>query len=119
MTMSSDSDPPKLPQSVPQSLVSDLQSALLSRRAAASPPEATSDEPTSEEAKGGEVTTSPVEDSPGVESSSADVAQSVSETKPIVLVTCADGINSAGLEFLVTALVSTGQYDVSVCAPES
>ncbi|KAF3324559.1 5'-nucleotidase SurE [Carex littledalei] len=119
MTMSSDSDPPKLPQFVPQSLVSDLQSALLSRRAASTPPEATSDEPTSEEAKGGEVTASPVEESPGVESSSADVAQSVSETKPIVLVTCADGINSAGLEFLVTALVSTGQYDVSVCAPES
>ncbi|KAJ4821007.1 5'-nucleotidase SurE [Rhynchospora pubera] len=120
MTMSSDSDPPKVPQFVPQSLVSDLQSALLSRRPAATPPEATSDEPNSEEAKGGEASTaSPAEEASGVGSSSADVAQDASETKPVVLVTCADGINSAGLEFLVTALVSTGQYDVSVCAPES
>ncbi|KAJ3701937.1 hypothetical protein LUZ61_005642 [Rhynchospora tenuis] len=119
MTMSSDSDPPKVPQFVPQSRVSDLQSALLSRRPAASAPEATSDEPNSEEAKGGEAAPSPAEEASGVESSSADVAQDASETKPVLLVTCADGINSAGLEFLVTALVSTGQYDISVCAPES
>ncbi|KAJ3671165.1 hypothetical protein LUZ60_008591 [Juncus effusus] len=118
--MSSDSDPPKMPQLKPQSLVADLQSALL-RRLPPVDSSSSGDAPPVEEAKADEVVTASLEEeAPKVEDSPADVAvEAEGEAKPVVLVTCADGINSPGLEFLVTALVSTGMYDVSVCAPES
>ncbi|PKI43948.1 uncharacterized protein LOC116201719 [Punica granatum] len=81
---------------LPQALVSNLQEVLLSRK---------SEEP-SETAAGEEVqpsTSEPVSDS----------------SKPIVLVTNGDGIESPGLTFLVEALVREGLYDVHVCAPQS
>nr|DAD49014.1 TPA_asm: hypothetical protein HUJ06_018951 [Nelumbo nucifera] len=40
-------------------------------------------------------------------------------SKPVVLVTNADGIDAPGLTFLVEALVRQGQYNVHVCAPQS
>lgn len=40
-------------------------------------------------------------------------------SKPIVLVTNSDGIESPGIVLLVEALVRDEQYDVYVCAPES
>jgi 5'-nucleotidase len=39
--------------------------------------------------------------------------------RPIVLLTCAEGIRSAGLAALIDALVAIGRCDVHVCAPES
>ncbi|CAN0881705.1 5'-nucleotidase SurE [Linum grandiflorum] len=40
------------------------------------------------------------------------------DTRPIVLVTNADGIDSPGLLFLVHALVRQGTYNLHVCAPQ-
>ncbi|XP_014515190.1 uncharacterized protein LOC106773028 [Vigna radiata var. radiata] len=40
-------------------------------------------------------------------------------SKPVVLVTNSDGIESPGLTFLVQALVRLGLYDVYVCVPQS
>lgn len=40
-------------------------------------------------------------------------------SKPIVLVTNSDGIESSGLTFLVEALVTEGIYNVHVCVPQS
>ncbi|KAL5176259.1 5'-nucleotidase SurE [Glycine soja] len=44
---------------------------------------------------------------------------SSSNSKPIVLVTNSDSIESPGLTFLVEALVRQGLYDVHVCVPQS
>ncbi|CAN4100090.1 unnamed protein product [Withania somnifera] len=41
------------------------------------------------------------------------------DTRPVVLVTNADGIESPGLTYLVNALVRQGLYNVHVCAPQS
>ncbi|XP_022885122.1 uncharacterized protein LOC111401561 isoform X3 [Olea europaea var. sylvestris] len=40
-------------------------------------------------------------------------------SKPIILVTNSDGIESPGLSYLVEALVREGLYNVHVCAPQS
>ena len=40
-------------------------------------------------------------------------------SRPVVLLTCAGGIRSAGLAALIDALVAGGRCDVHVCAPES
>ncbi|XP_031252971.1 uncharacterized protein LOC116110900 [Pistacia vera] len=40
-------------------------------------------------------------------------------SKPVVLVTNGDGIESPGLVYLVQALVNEGLYNVHVCAPQS
>ncbi|KAK4774112.1 hypothetical protein SAY87_029131 [Trapa incisa] len=81
---------------LPQALVSNLQEALLKRK---------SDEP-SETAAGEAV-------HPSTSEPSGD------SSKPVVLVTNGDGIESPGLAFLVEALVREGLYDVHVCAPQS
>ncbi|KAK7381769.1 hypothetical protein VNO80_00316 [Phaseolus coccineus] len=47
------------------------------------------------------------------------VAGDSSISKPIVLVTNSDGIESPGLTFLVQALVRLGLYNVHVCVPQS
>ncbi|XP_059302520.1 uncharacterized protein LOC132054554 [Lycium ferocissimum] len=47
------------------------------------------------------------------------VPDEVDDTKPVVLVTNADGIDSPGLTYLIHALVSQGLYNVHVCAPQS
>ncbi|XP_055830494.1 uncharacterized protein LOC129899519 [Solanum dulcamara] len=49
----------------------------------------------------------------------SDDAGEVDDTKPIVLVTNADGIESPGLTYLVDALVRQCLYNVHVCAPQS
>ncbi|KAK1362821.1 Survival protein SurE-like phosphatase/nucleotidase [Heracleum sosnowskyi] len=51
--------------------------------------------------------------------SSKKVEVEFDESKPIVFVTNADGIDSPGLTFLVQALVGQGLYNVFVCAPQS
>lgn len=55
-------------------------------------------------------------------SDSVDVAaveQEIDESKPIVLVTNGDGIDSPGLVSLVEVLVREGLYNVHVCAPQT
>ncbi|CAJ1950930.1 unnamed protein product [Sphenostylis stenocarpa] len=47
------------------------------------------------------------------------VAGDSSTSKPVVLVTNSDGIESPGLTFLVQALVRLGLYAVHVCVPQS
>ncbi|TMX03963.1 hypothetical protein EJD97_012722 [Solanum chilense] len=80
------------PNFLPPGLVSNLQDVLSSRKGA--PQNHDSTEPNSD----------PVE---------------VDDTKPVVLVTNADGIESPGLTYLVDALVRLGLYNVNVCAPQS
>lgn len=77
---------------MPPGLVSNLQDVLSSRKGA--PQNNDSTEPNSD----------PVE---------------VDDTKPVVLVTNADGIESPGLTYLVDALVRLGLYNVNICAPQS
>ncbi|KAK4791024.1 hypothetical protein SAY86_031437 [Trapa natans] len=81
---------------LPQALVSNLQEALLKRK---------SQEPS--ETTVGEAVHPSTSEPPG------------DSSKPIVLVTNADGIESPGLSFVVEALVREGLYDVHVCAPQS
>uniref|UniRef100_A0A7C8YYA9 5'-nucleotidase n=1 Tax=Opuntia streptacantha TaxID=393608 RepID=A0A7C8YYA9_OPUST len=81
---------------MPPNLVSNLQQALNKRKDAE---EDQSNEPTSSSSKEDNV---PEED----------------PSKPRILVTNADGIESPGLKFLVEALVREGLYNVYVCAPE-
>ena len=45
--------------------------------------------------------------------------ESDDDSKPIVLVTNGDGIDSPGLVSLVEALVREGLYNVHVCAPQT
>ncbi|KAF5466429.1 hypothetical protein F2P56_016355 [Juglans regia] len=44
--------------------------------------------------------------------------EAIDSSKPIVLVTNGDGIDSPGLVYLVEALVREGLYNVHVCAPQ-
>ncbi|KAK9274537.1 hypothetical protein L1049_021786 [Liquidambar formosana] len=76
---------------MPQSLISNLQEALMSR-------------------KDGE------EDQP--EKTDEEIAEKNSR-KPVVLVTNGDGIEAPGLRLLVEALVRERRFDVHVCAPQS
>lgn len=39
--------------------------------------------------------------------------------RPTIMVTNDDGIDAPGLQDLVRVLVSTGRYEVQVCAPDS
>ncbi|TKY64353.1 5'-nucleotidase SurE [Spatholobus suberectus] len=52
-------------------------------------------------------------------SSAEDAVADNNMSKPIVLITNSDGIESPGLTYLVEALVSQGLYDVHVCVPQS
>ncbi|XP_059640810.1 uncharacterized protein LOC132282975 [Cornus florida] len=93
---------------LPPGLVSNLQEVLLSR-------------------KGGEEEQSKnTDDDPNQSSSTPSPSDSVDEpnsdkdsSKPVVLVTNGDGIDSPGLTHLVDALVREGLYNVHVCAPQS
>lgn len=51
-------------------------------------------------------------------SSCSEVNKDGLRTKPVVLVTNAEGIESPGLTFLVQALVLDARLDVCVCAPQ-
>ncbi|CAH9088606.1 unnamed protein product [Cuscuta europaea] len=100
---------------LPSALVSNLEQVLLRRKVG--------DASTAEEGKEadrqhvpGEVESSELSSST---SNSADAAGDLDGSKPIVLVTNADGIESPGLTSLVDALVQLGLYNVVVLAPES
>ncbi|XP_009127958.2 5'-nucleotidase SurE isoform X2 [Brassica rapa] len=71
--------------------------------------------------KGGSDGSAEEEEPPPSTSVSVDVAakEEIDDSRPIVLVTNGDGIDSIGLVSLVEALVSEGLYNVHVCAPQT
>ncbi|KAF8401015.1 hypothetical protein HHK36_014318 [Tetracentron sinense] len=90
---------------LPPSLVSNLQEVLISR-------------------KGGEEEQSNKTDEPTEASSSSSLGafkanSEMDSSKPIVLLTNGDGIDSPGLSFLAEALVREGRCNIHVCAPQS
>ncbi|XP_054782924.1 uncharacterized protein LOC129290229 [Prosopis cineraria] len=87
---------------MPPGLVSNLQEVLLSRKGA--------DE--GDKSKDVAETLEP-------SSSVPDSTELNDTSKPIVLVTNSDGIESPGLTYLVEALVREGLYNVHVCVPQS
>ncbi|NP_001147148.1 acid phosphatase isoform X4 [Zea mays] len=101
MESTSGEDAPKR-NPLPSALVSNLESVLAARRPAAAE--------VSTAAAAGEAEASAPEDAPSGDGAPA---------RPIVLLTCAGGIRSAGLAALVDALVTGARCDVHVCAPES
>lgn len=80
---------------LPPGLVSNLQQVLSNRKGTEEPEQQSRTEPT------------------------VKVEVEFDDSKPIVFVTNADGIDSPGLIFLVQALVGQGLYNVFVCAPQS
>ncbi|KAE8655468.1 hypothetical protein F3Y22_tig00117026pilonHSYRG00004 [Hibiscus syriacus] len=60
----------------------------------------------------------PKDDSSETSTSSAVLDENDS-SKPVVLVTNGEGVDSLGLVYLVQALVGLGPYSVNVCAPQS
>ncbi|XP_004486847.1 uncharacterized protein [Cicer arietinum] len=82
---------------MPPGLVSNLQEALLNRKGATPPQQQESNDTVS----------------------STDESIEFDESKPIVLVTNSDGIDSPGLTHLVEALVLQSLYNVHVCVPQS
>jgi len=105
MESTSGEDAPKR-NPLPAALVSNLQSVLAARRTPAAE--------VSTAAAAGEAEAS----APEAEASDAPAGDGA-PARPIVLLTCAGGIRSAGLAALVDALVAGGRCDVHVCAPES
>ena len=103
---------------LPPGLVSNLQEVLLKRKGADDPdPQSQS----SSAAKPPTVNDESAEPSSSSASNSGRVDdQPDSDTsKPVILVTNGDGIESPGLTHLVQALVCLGRYNVHVCAPQS
>ncbi|KAK3165236.1 hypothetical protein QOZ80_1AG0030670 [Eleusine coracana subsp. coracana] len=105
MADTSGEDAPKR-NPLPAALVSNLQSVLAARR------------PVPAEDVGTATTTAVEAEAPAAEASDA-TAGDEGPARPVVLLTCAKGIRSAGLAALVDALVAGGRCDVHVCAPES
>ncbi|KAL3375639.1 hypothetical protein AABB24_006881 [Solanum stoloniferum] len=94
---------------LPPGLVSNLQEVLLNRKGAQNDKDQQS---------------KPKVDDPSTQPSSSDsvpdvAADDADSTKPVVLVTNADGIESPGITCLVDALVRQGLCNVNVCAPQS
>nr|DAD44390.1 TPA_asm: hypothetical protein HUJ06_002620 [Nelumbo nucifera] len=96
---------------LPPSLVSNLQEVLISRKGG-------EDEQSKKTDESSEPSSS---SSPPPPSSSAAVGVNSDQdcSKPVVLITNADGIEAPGLTFLVDALVREGRCNVHVCAPQS
>ncbi|CAO1945240.1 unnamed protein product [Urochloa humidicola] len=107
MEATSGEDAPKRGNPLPSALVSNLQSVLAARRP-------TPAEEVSTAAAAGEAEA----EAPAAEASDAPLTDGA-PARPVVLLTCAGGIRSAGLTALVDALVAGGRCDVHVCAPES
>ncbi|KAK8608340.1 hypothetical protein V6N13_023766 [Hibiscus sabdariffa] len=86
---------------LPPGLVNNLQEVLLSRKGGNSDKKDEQPKP---------------EDSTETSTSASDENDN---SKPVVLVTNGEGIDSLGLVYLVQALVASGLYNVHVCAPQS
>ncbi|XP_022844446.1 uncharacterized protein LOC111367685 [Olea europaea var. sylvestris] len=97
---------------LPPGLVSNLEQVLLSRKTGGGGDGDESSNPNENE----DDSTKPVSSSNGGDSSEPSGNDG---SKPIILVTNSDGIESPGLSYLVSALVREGLYNVHVCAPQS
>ncbi|CAA2987283.1 5 -nucleotidase -like [Olea europaea subsp. europaea] len=96
---------------LPPGLVSNLEQVLLSRKT-----DGGEDGESSNPNEKADDSTKPVSSSNKGDSSEPSVDDG---SKPIILVTNSDGIESPGLSYLVEALVRQGLYNVHVCAPQS
>ncbi|XP_038995059.1 5'-nucleotidase SurE-like [Hibiscus syriacus] len=91
---------------LPPGLVNNLQEVLLSRKGGNSDNEKNDEQRKKSEAIG---------DSTETSTSASDENDN---SKPVVLVTNGEGMDSLGLVYLVQALVCSGLYNVHVCAPQ-
>ncbi|KAK7849034.1 5'-nucleotidase sure, partial [Quercus suber] len=103
---------------LPPGLVSNLQQVLSKKNGDNSNKNNDDDNVSNSEAESKESdSVEPAE--PSSSTSVSDASEAVDTSKPVVLVTNGDGIDSPGLVFLVEALVREGLYNVHVCAPQS
>ncbi|GMP35136.1 hypothetical protein CsSME_00007710 [Camellia sinensis var. sinensis] len=93
---------------LPPGLVSNLQEVLLSRKGGGEDEQSKN---ANNDAHDDDESTKPP--------SSTEPNLDEDHSKPLVLVTNADGIDSPGLTYLVQALVREALYNVHVCAPQS
>ena len=95
---------------MPQSLISNLQQVLISKNNAVEEGKKIHEQPP----------TPAGAHCSGPDAADADVEEKdCSYTKPVVLVTNGEGIESPGLTFLVQALLQDARFDIHVCAPQS
>lgn len=102
---------------LPPSLVANLQQVLTSRKnvevQSESNTELTHSSEQNQQQQEQESTPGSTVDDEPVEGNTEDVS-----SKPVILVTNSEGIESFGLISLVDALVRDGRFDVHVCAPQ-
>lgn len=96
---------------MPPGLVSNLEQVLLNKKKKSKDNEDDGDDGTGKQSN--------EEANESTEPSTSDSTENVDSSKPVVLVTDGDGIESPGLVYLVEALVREGLYNVHVCAPQS
>ncbi|EOY27139.1 Acid phosphatase [Theobroma cacao] len=92
---------------LPPGLVNNLQEVLLSRKGGNNNNEQQKDDSAADSTE------------PSTSTCNEDTADSNDSSKPVVLLTNGEGIDSLGLVYLVQALVRLGLYNVHVCAPQS
>lgn len=95
---------------LPPGLVSNLQDVLRARKGGSENEEQVAAESNNRGNESAE---------PSSSTSNSDAAPELDSSKPLLLVTNSDGIESPGLAYLVDALVRQGRYSVHVCAPQS
>ncbi|KDO65183.1 hypothetical protein CISIN_1g022032mg [Citrus sinensis] len=96
---------------MPPGLVSNLEQVLLNKKKKSKDNDDDGDDGTSKQSN--------EEANESTEPSTSDSTENVDSSKPVLLVTNGDGIESPGLVYLVEALVREGLYNVHVCAPQS
>ncbi|XP_022724197.1 uncharacterized protein LOC111280922 isoform X2 [Durio zibethinus] len=94
---------------LPPALGNNLQEVLLSRKGGNN----NNNEQQKDDSVGGDST------EPSASTCNENAPDDNDCSKPVVLVTNAEGIDSLGLVYLVQALVRLGLYNVHVCAPQS
>ncbi|XP_007024517.2 PREDICTED: 5'-nucleotidase SurE isoform X1 [Theobroma cacao] len=92
---------------LPPGLVNNLQEVLLSRKGGNNNNEQQKDDSAADSTE------------PSTSTCNEDAADGNDSSKPVVLLTNGEGIDSLGLVYLVQALVRLGLYNVHVCAPQS
>lgn len=95
---------------LPPGLVSNLQDVLRARKGGSENEEQAAAESNNRGNESAE---------PSSSASNSDTVPDLDTSKPLLLVTNSDGIESPGLTYLVDALVRQGRYSVHVCAPQS
>ncbi|XWS16212.1 hypothetical protein CRYUN_Cryun34aG0065800 [Craigia yunnanensis] len=93
-------------------LVNNLQEVLLSRKGGNNSSNDNNDEQQKDDSVGGDST------DPSTSTCNEKAADENDSSKPVVLVTNGEGIDSLGLVYFVQALVRLGLYNVHVCAPQ-